>query len=109
MGFVRPLSELEDWLNAHAESWAPLADRDYSRLVRRWSSVFGPLIDADITAYTGSRAIFSLESRLPGEVILFSGVPGSWTRKHPGDFEPAAVVARRDSATLAANWRTNWN
>ncbi len=74
LGIVRTLPGLEAWLDGHADSWAPLPDRDYKTLVRRWSSLFGPLIDADLAVFKGVRAILSLESRLPGDVFLFSGV-----------------------------------
>jgi hypothetical protein len=44
LGIVRILPRLEAWLDDYADSWAPLADRDYKTLVRRWSSLFGPLM-----------------------------------------------------------------
>jgi hypothetical protein len=74
LGIVRTLPGLEAWLDKYADSWAPLPDRDYKTLIKHWSSLFGSLIDADLAVFTGNRAILSLESRLPGDVFLFSGV-----------------------------------
>jgi hypothetical protein len=74
LGIVRTLPGLDAWLDDHAEAWAPLPDRDYKALVGRWSSLFRPLIGADLAVFRGSRALSSLESRLPGDVFLFSGV-----------------------------------
>jgi hypothetical protein len=103
LGIVRTLPRLEAWLDDHADSWAPLADRDYKTLVRRWSSLFGPLIDADLAVFKGSRAISSLESRLPGDVILFSGVrvPGLSNNGGLGAAAYRAVGLRALSSELA--------
>lgn len=103
LGIVRILPRLEAWLDDYADSWAPLADRDYKTLVRRWSSLFGSLIDADAAAFRGSRAISSLESRLPGEVFLFSGVqvPGLSNTGGLGAAAYRAVGLRALSSDLA--------
>ncbi|MCE9557232.1 MAG: hypothetical protein K8T91_28115 [Planctomycetes bacterium] len=74
MGIVRVLPCVEDWLNAEAESWSPLPDRDYVELVRRWREGFLPLIAAGTASFTGNRAMQVIAERLPADVWLFSGV-----------------------------------
>jgi hypothetical protein len=74
LGIVRRLPKLETWLNDHATSWHSLSDRDYKTLVKLWTTDFGHLIEAGVFVHQGSRAVEFLASRLPGDVILFSGV-----------------------------------
>ena len=74
MGIVRVLPEVEDWLDAEAESWSLLSDRDYVALVRRWREGFSPLIAAGTPSFQGNRAMQVIAERLPADVLLFSGV-----------------------------------
>ncbi len=73
MGIVRVLPDLEEWLDADADSWSALPDREYKALVRRWSETFLPLIAANAHRSQGYHAMLSLETRLPADVFLFSG------------------------------------
>ena len=75
LGFVRNLPQLETWLDGRATSWLTLPDREYTALVGRWSSLFGPLIEVGLAAAGGSAATWLLRSRLPCDVFLFSGLP----------------------------------
>ena len=74
MGIVRVLPDVEDWLDAEAESWAPLSDRDYVAIVRQWRDDFSPLIAAGAPCFQGNRAMQAIAERLPADVWLFSGV-----------------------------------
>ena len=74
MGRVRSMPELEAWLDDHADSWLLIPDREYTTLVHQWSALFQPLIEADNVAHKGHRAMMVLESRLPRDLVLFSGV-----------------------------------
>jgi hypothetical protein len=74
MGIVRALPDLEGWLDADADSWASLADQEYKTLVRHWSERFSPLIAAGASCLQGSRAMLSLENRLPADVYVLSGM-----------------------------------
>jgi hypothetical protein len=71
---VHTLPGIEDWLDAAATSWRSLTAAEYAELVARWSAAFRPVIEAGNPTSRGHRAVSSLESRLPCEVILFSGV-----------------------------------
>jgi hypothetical protein len=74
MGIVRVLPDVEDRLDADAESWSALPDREYVALVRRWHDGFLPLIAAVAPSSQGDRAMQALADRLPADVWLFSGV-----------------------------------
>jgi hypothetical protein len=74
MGLVRGIESLEDWLDGHAACWLRLSDREYVVLVRQWTSSFVPLIEADAPSRRGHRAFEEFQTRLPCEVVLFSGV-----------------------------------
>ncbi len=74
MGIVRVLPKVEDWLNAEAESWSMLSDRDYIGLVRQWRAGFLPLITVGTPTFQGNRAMQVLEKRLPAEVWVLSGL-----------------------------------
>ncbi len=74
MGIVQTMPELEAWLDANANSWSSLADQGYKALVRRWSEVFLPLVAAGGARLQGSRAMLSLEERLPADVFVVSGL-----------------------------------
>lgn len=74
MGLVRVLPDVEDWLDADAESWSALPDRTYVVLVRRWRDGFLPLIAADAPSFQGNRAMQVIAERLPADVWVFCGV-----------------------------------
>ena len=74
MAIVRVLPDAEDWLDADAESWSALPDREYVALVRRWRDGFLPLIAAGAPSSQGNRAMQAIADRLPADVWLFSGV-----------------------------------
>ena len=74
MGIVRVLPDVEDWLDADAESWSALPDREYAALVRRWRGGFLPLIAVGAPSSQGNRAMQVIADRLPADVWLFSGV-----------------------------------
>ncbi len=74
MGIVRAMPDLQAWLDANADSWSSLADREYKALVRRWSDVFSPLVAAGDARLHGRRAMTSLEERLPASVFVVSGL-----------------------------------
>lgn len=74
MGVARTMPDLELWLDVHATAWSILVDREYKDLVRRWTTVFSPLVASGAQCLQGSRAILSLEARLPAQVYLLSGI-----------------------------------
>jgi hypothetical protein len=74
MSFLRVLPEVEEWLDADAESWSALSDREYVSLVRRWRDAFMPLIAADTVSFRGHRAMDVIAERLPADVWLFNGI-----------------------------------
>src|SRR5437764_9862954 len=73
MGVVRGMQDVEDWVDAEAESWSSASDREYTALVRRWREAFLPLITAAPSSQ-GIRAIQTIAERLPADVWVFSGV-----------------------------------
>jgi hypothetical protein len=74
MGIVRVLPGVEDWLDAEAESWSPISDREYVAIVRRWRDSFLSRIAANTPSSQGNRAMQAIAERLPTDVWLFSGV-----------------------------------
>jgi hypothetical protein len=44
MGILRVLPAIDEWLDAEAESWSPISDRDYVALVRQWRDDYVPQI-----------------------------------------------------------------
>ena len=74
VGIARALLSLEDWLDGQASSWQQLSDPEYTALLRCWSSLFNPLIEAGTSSRRGNRAFEELRARLPCDAVLFSGV-----------------------------------
>jgi hypothetical protein len=74
MGVVLALPDLENWLDAEAESWSALADKDYAALVRQWCEEFLPLVAAGTHSSRGNRAMAAIAARLPADVCLFNGL-----------------------------------
>jgi hypothetical protein len=66
MGIVRVLADVEDWLEADAESWSALADQEYVALARRWRDMFMPLIVGSAASFPGDRAGTPGASRMCG-------------------------------------------
>src|SRR4051812_43646314 len=73
MGIVAAIPDLEAWLDADADSWSVLDDREYRSLVRRWSEDFMPLVESGAPCLRGHHATLALEGRLPAAVNLLSG------------------------------------
>ena len=92
MGIVRALPNLEAWLEADADSWSGLSDAEYKSLVRRWFEGFLHLVEADASSFRGSRALLAVESRLPANVYLLSGVRVP-ALANAGGLGPAAYLA----------------
>ncbi len=74
MGIVRAIPDLEAWLDNDADMWSPLSDPEYKALVRRWSEGFGSLVATGARRLQGSRAMLSLQTRLPADVYVLSGL-----------------------------------
>src|SRR5438067_2078624 len=106
MGIMRALPDVEDWLDAEAESWSPIPDRDYVALVRRWRQDFLPRIAAAPRRFQGDGAMQAIAERLPGDVWLFSGVqvPELANTGGPGATGYHAVGLRNVRRDLANGW-----
>ena len=57
MGVLRVLPAIDEWLDADAESWSPIFDRDYVTLVRQWRDEYLPLIAEGSHSFQGVRAM----------------------------------------------------
>ncbi|WP_165220009.1 hypothetical protein [Aquisphaera insulae] len=73
MGILRSIPDVEAWLDADANEWTSLDDREYKAVVRRWSDVFLPRLEAGSQLLWGEKAILDVESRLPAAVVILSG------------------------------------
>ena len=74
MGQVKRLPELESWLTEHSVTWTLVTDVEYESLIRAWISTFRPIIESRGRYLSGRRAMKALESRLPCNVAIFSGL-----------------------------------
>lgn len=107
MGIVRGLPDVEDWLDAEAESWSPVSDRDYAALVRRWRESFLPLIAAGVPSSQGNRAMQAIAERLPADVWVFSGVQVPELQNTGGLGATGYDVAGLQG--VPREWRTDWS
>lgn len=74
MGIARSLPELEESVAGWSSACDLLTAEDYKEVVARWKAAFKSLIETRSRRLSGSRALDSIESRLPQTVFLFSGV-----------------------------------
>jgi hypothetical protein len=74
MGIVKVLPDVEEWLDAEADSWSTISDPDYVALVRRWRDSFWSAIKAERPSLRGHQAIHAVGERLPADVWLLSGI-----------------------------------
>ena len=75
MGILRVLPAIEEWLDAEAESWSPISDRDYVALVRQWRDEYLRLIVGGTHTYQGERAIQA------GQLVKVYSLAGLWLLK----------------------------
>lgn len=75
MGILRAITEIEVWLDSDATSWSVVSEPEYKALVRGWSETFSPLVGGDIRCAKGGRAMVSLQTRLPANAMVISGLP----------------------------------